>query len=133
MVYIVRDSVYNDQMTWILFLDDERAPTWDLGPDVLVARTCDEACNLINELGLPSIISFDHDLGTPSSGHTFLWWLIDESLDDRLDLMKVERVIVHSLNPTGASNIAGLWDGYAKDIGSEVRAEIAPYKFKRRL
>lgn len=118
-------------MTWTLFLDDERAPTCDLGTEVLVARDCDEARKLVIEMGVPSVISFDHDLGKFESGLTFAWWLVDESLDDRLDLTKVERVIVHSMNPTGARNIAGLWDGYAVDIGSEVRAEIQPYRYGR--
>ena len=118
-------------MTWTLFLDDERTPTWSLGADVLIARDCDEARKLVSEMGVPSVISFDHDLGTTESGFTFMWWLVDESLDKRLDLTKVTRVIVHSMNPTGARNIAGLWDGYAQDIGSKVRAEIKPYKHIR--
>ena len=118
-------------MTWTLFLDDERAPTRDLGSEVLVARDCDEARKLVSEMGVPSVISFDHDLGKPESGFTFMLWLVDESLDEHLDLMKVKRVIVHSMNPTGARNIAGLWDGYALDLGSEVRAEIQPYRYIR--
>lgn len=118
-------------MTWTLFLDDERAPTWDLGSEVLIARDCDEARKLVSEMGVPSVISFDHDLGKFESGLTFMWWLVDESLDDRLDLMKVTRVIVHSMNPTGASNIAYLWDGYAQELGSKVRAEIQPYRYTR--
>lgn len=118
-------------MTWTLFLDDERAPTWNLGTDVLIARDADEARAIIAELGVPSVISFDHDLGKSESGLNFAWWLVEESLEDRLDLLKVTRVIVHSMNPTGARNIAGLWDGYAKEIGSEVRAEIVPYRYIR--
>ena len=119
-------------MTWTLFLDDERAPTLDLGTEVLIARDCDEARKFVTEMGVPSVISFDHDLGKSELAMTFMWWLVDESLDNRLDLMKVTRVIVHSMNPTGARNIAGLWDGYAKDLGSEVRAEIQPYRYIRK-
>ncbi len=117
-------------MTWTLFLDDERAPSWWL-TDVLVARDCDEARALVREMGCPSVISFDHDLGKPETGLTFLWWMIDEDLDGRLDLKAVTRVIVHSMNPTGAGNIAGLWDGYARDIESDVRAEVQPYRATR--
>ena len=114
-------------MIWTLFLDDERTPTWDLGPDVLVARTCDQARELVNEFGCPSVISFDHDLGTPETGLSFLWWLIDEDLDDRLDLATVTRVIVHSMNPTRAKNIAELWNGYAStELNSDVQAELRP-------
>lgn len=114
-------------MTWTLFLDDERNPTWELELDALVARNCNEARALVIEFGCPTVISFDHDLGTSESGLTFMWWLVEESLEDRLDLMQVNRVIVHSMNPTGARNIAGLWDGYAQEIDSKVRAELLPY------
>jgi hypothetical protein len=113
-------------MIWTLFLDDERLPTYDLWQDVLIARSCDGARKLVSDLGVPSVISFDHDLGTPETGLSFLWWLIDENLDDRLDLSTITRVIVHSMNPTGAQNIAGLWNGYAKEIHSDVQAEIRP-------
>jgi len=119
-------------MTWHLFLDDERAPTFDLG-EVLVARDCDEAIALVNDLGVPELISFDHDLGSDENGRvkptamTFLWWLIDQDLDDQLDLSQVKRVIVHSRNPEGAKNIASLWDGYAaNELKSDVRAELRP-------
>lgn len=117
-------------MTYTLFLDDERSPTYDL-VDVRVAKDADEAINLVLEIGMPTVLSLDHDLGEDENGvkptaMKFLWWLIDAELDGRIDLREVKRVIIHSRNPEGSKNLAGLWNGYAIDIGSPVRAELLP-------
>jgi hypothetical protein len=117
---------------WRLFLDDERIPTWDLG-EVDWALDSDLASKIVLEHGtVPEWISLDHDLGKDESGAVkptamkFLWWLIDMDLDGHLDLREIKRVIIHSRNPEGSKNLAGLWDGYAADIGSPVRAELRP-------
>lgn len=117
--------------SWRLFLDDEREPTWDLGADVLIARDCAEAILLVEQFGLPELISFDHDLGSSPEGvkppaMKFLHWLIDGHLDGRFDLQQLKRIIVHSRNPEGAKNIAGLWNSFASSIGSPVRAVLLP-------
>ena len=119
-------------MTWKLFLDDERELTYDLR-DALVARDCAEAQQLVQNFGVPELLSLDHDLGsengkTKPTAMEFLWWLIDQDLDGKLDLKSVSRVIIHSRNPQGSENLAGLWNGYAQDIGSDVRAELRPRK-----
>lgn len=106
-------------MTYTLFIDDERHPTPDL-INVRVARTCEEAMELIQSLGAPTCISFDHDLGCDEHGnvrhnaHLFLRWLVEEHLDGKVDLNLVEHIIVHSNNPAGAKNIHGLWLGFAQ-------------------
>lgn len=116
---------------WILFLDDERDPSWDL-PNPNIARDCADAIALVKELGVPALISFDHDLGVDHVGQvkptamSFLHWLIEQHLDGKLDLTKVKRIIVHSQNYQGAMNIMWLWNGFAEQIGSEVRAERRP-------
>jgi len=137
---------------WRLFLDDERSPTWDLG-EVEVAIDSDEAIRIVLERGtVPELISLDHDLGKDTDGKVkptamkflwwlvdqdldgkvkptamkFLWWLVDQDLDGVLDLTAIKRVIIHSRNTEGAKNLAGLWDGYAADIKSDVRAELRP-------
>ena len=122
----------SNELEWTLFLDDERSPTPDLEL-VEIARDCDEAIALVEEFGLPTVISFDHDLGrVPRSkaakpvATNFLHWLIEQDLDGKLELVKIKRIVVHSANFSGASNIIGLWDSYAKVIGSEVRAERRP-------
>jgi hypothetical protein len=118
--------------SWRLFLDDERIPTWDLG-EVRWAFDSDIAIGIVLEEGtVPELISLDHDLGKDIDGTVkptamkFLWWLIDMDLDGHLDLREIKRVIIHSRNPEGSKNLAGLWDGYAADIGSPVRAELRP-------
>lgn len=117
---------------WRLFLDDERNPTWDLG-EVECAFDSDEAIRIVLERGtVPEWISLDHDLGKDADGKIkptamkFLWWLVDMDLDGHLDLREVKRVIIHSRNTEGAKNLAGLWDGYAADIKTDVRAELRP-------
>jgi hypothetical protein len=71
-------------------------------------------------------LSLDHDLGAQETGMQFLHWLIERHLDHELDLQQVQQVIVHSANPVGAANLRALWDGFAKHIGSAVRAELRP-------
>lgn len=113
-------------MKYTLFLDDLRDPTWDL-IDVLVARNVHEAEVLVKDLGVPSCLSLDHDLGkNEPSAMAFLHWLVDDHLNGLIDLRLIEEVIVHSANPVGADNLAGLWDGFAKHIGSDVRANKRP-------
>lgn len=118
---------------WTLFLDDERFPTYDLH-NVRIARDCQEAIKTIELVGRPpAVISFDHDLGRDADGKDLpngLWllkWLIDQDLDGVIDLNKIHRIIVHSANPNGAANIAGLWDGYSSsELKSGVKAEVKP-------
>lgn len=118
--------------TWTLFLDDEREPTWHLGHDVTIARSHYEATEMVVLLGIPEVISFDHDLGSMNgknlpTGKDFLGWLIKEHLDGRFDLNKVRQVIVHSANPIGARNIAELWNGFSRSVlDTEIQAELRP-------
>ena len=115
-------------MSYTLFLDDLRNPPWWLGYDPIIARDVAELKLTIHMYGVPSIISFDHDLGKFESGEikssamVGLQWLIDEHLDSRLNLSEVHQVFVHSSNPAGALNIMGLWDSFAAHIDSDVRA-----------
>lgn len=117
---------------WKLFLDDERELTYDLRT-AIVAIDSDEAIRIVLERGtVPELISFDHDLGKDENGVVkptamkFLWWLIDMDLDGHFDLNDIKRIIIHSRNEQGAANLAGLWNGYAADIKSDVRAELRP-------
>jgi len=115
-------------MSYTLFLDDLRDPPWWLGHEPVIARDVAEFKLAIFMYGVPSIISFDHDLGKFESGEikptamVGLQWLIDEHLDGRRNLNEVQQVFVHSSNPAGVLNIMGLWDSFAAHIGSNVRA-----------
>lgn len=115
-------------MSYTLFLDDLRSPSEDLGADVLVVRNCVSAENAVCEHGVPAVISFDHDLGeNEPTAMAFMWWLIEAHLDERLDLNQVKEVIIHSANPVGAANLAGLWDGFtSSELNSAVRAQLKP-------
>jgi len=130
-----------------LFLDDFRNPddaqkymkldiysrvNWD------VVRNYDEFCDYILINGLPSLISFDHDLAdehytpkeywhdyqiskeyqdaqnyTEKTGKDCANWLVDYCLDNNLSLPKY---YVHSANPVGADNILFLLDNFSKVV-----------------
>jgi hypothetical protein len=92
-------------MSYWLFLDDERFPPGKAS-DWVIARTFDEACGLIVVLGLPAIMSLDHDLGDCPSGYDFAHWLTEHVIDHDLEWNVEWRV--HSMNPVGAANITGL-------------------------
>lgn len=115
-------------MTYTLFLDDLRDPTWDLGEDVLIARNVRQAIKLVEEMGMPAVISFDHDLGKNEPiAVQFMWWLVDRHLDGDHDLSTIKEIIIHSANPVGAANLAGLWDGFASnELATGVRAQLKP-------
>jgi hypothetical protein len=131
---LVPDSRYNATMTYNLFIDDERCPRQRSGQKWTIVRTVDEAIAAVNRLGVPSTISFDHDLGSAEDGTplpsamSFLWWLIDQHIDGSLDLSEIEKVVVHSHNPVGARNIASLWNGFCSaELGTNIQAEVIPF------
>ncbi len=108
-----------------LFLDDERMPhqvTWVPLPrveekqtdtDWHIVRSYSDFINCIQTKGLPSFISFDHDLGetgeNEKSGFSCAKWLVDYCLDNNVLCPEFQ---VHSKNPQGASNISGLLMGF---------------------
>lgn len=98
---------------YTLFLDDLRSPTKDL-ENVKIARNVSQAIELVEKNGLPSVISFDHDLGEGEfTSPRFMWWLIDQHLDEKLDLNSIKKIFIHSANPVGAENLKGTWDGFS--------------------
>lgn len=110
---------------YTLFLDDLRFPTENL-KDVKIARNVYQAIEIVLTNGLPKVISFDHDLGEGvPTAVKFMWWLIDQHLDGKLDLNKVEQVFIHSANPVGSKNLKGIWDGFCKcELSSNVMSVI---------
>lgn len=99
---------------YTLFLDDLRHPTSNL-ENVKVARNVSQAIKLVEENGVPEVISFDHDLGSGEpTAVRFMWWLLDQHMDEKIDLNKVKRVFIHSANPVGAKNLKGIWDGFCR-------------------
>jgi hypothetical protein len=116
---------------WGLFLDDERQPisagSFFSSPTpvvVRVARSVDEAIELLGANGVPSRISFDHDLGpSQPTAMAFMRYIIDAHLDKKLDLSAIEKVQVHSANPVGAENLIYLWNSFAQAEKLSARAE----------
>lgn len=93
-----------------LFLDDERSPpTWDWH----VVRDATAFLAAIR-LYRPTIIAFDHDLGTDGAGFALpsgqhcLHLLIDEAMDRPAGFDQLRLVVLHSANPVGRANMRGL-------------------------
>jgi hypothetical protein len=110
--------------SYAVFLDDERSPLevfWlklPLPADAwTIVRTFENFADTLSSRGLPSHISFDHDLGNNSdgsvraSGMDCAKWLSEYCLDNNFT---VPSFSVHSQNPVGAANIRGLLDGLAR-------------------
>lgn len=122
---------------YCLFLDDFRTPEdvflytknaiyvnemWN------IVRNYDQFIMVINNYGIPHIISFDHDLGndhynhqqgeipydqfTEKTGYHCAKWLIDYCIDNNKDIPKI--VLIHSMNSAGSRNIESLFRTYEK-------------------
>lgn len=91
-----------------MFIDDIRSPPSD---DYVVARSSSEALDYIKNNGMPSFISFDHDLGGDDTTMVFLRKLVDYiwNGDDT-----PPDYIVHSANPIGSKNIASFMDSWKR-------------------
>ncbi len=123
---------------WILFLDDERDPeqtvrqsSWrsmvglpvptgaaakHLGSDQMfrIARTVEEAKGLIGRYGMPTFISFDHDLGEDSPpAIEFAKYLVEKDLDG-ITFPDGFSWFVHSANPVGRANIESYMENYMR-------------------
>jgi hypothetical protein len=116
-------------MSYKLFLDDFRKPAdcyeyfklpiyldidW-----VLVCNYC-EFVNIIQNNGIPEIISFDHDIYyedydfPEKTGYDCAKWLIYYCIDNKLELPK--EVLIHSMNAAGSANIKSLFESYYKSL-----------------
>lgn len=128
----------------LLWLDDLRNPFLDFESKVPKLEdftiewvlNYEEFIQWIEKYGLPTVISFDHDLAdehyTPEeywsdydkskeyqdsqdyqekTGMDCAKWLVDYCIDKQLHLPSF---YVHSANPVGADNILGLLNNYVK-------------------
>lgn len=98
-----------------MFLDDIREPKNNY--DVIV-RNYDEAINFVKQKGIPSFISFDHDLGCDEkgkvlkSGYDFAKWLVDMDIENIYKFPNNFSFEVHSANPIGRNNINSILNNY---------------------
>lgn len=101
-------------MSYNLFIDDERFPP-DNGKAWTVARSSEEAIHAVKMFGVPSFISFDHDLGGEDTSIVFIDWFIGQYLDGAITTF-TQDYYVHSQNPIGRENIWARMDGFIKFI-----------------
>ena len=87
-----------------MFLDDVRDPP---AGDFVVVRSYGDFVECLHELGLPTFVSFDHDLGETRSGLDCAKYIVEAVLNGNT-LPKGFSFFVHSANPVGAANINGL-------------------------
>lgn len=85
-----------------MFLDDLRIPDIE---DYIVVRSSKEAIEYIKEHGMPSFISFDHDLGGDDTAINVVNFITEGLLDDELKLEEDFDFKIHSANPIGSANI----------------------------
>jgi hypothetical protein len=117
-------------MSYRLFLDDVREP-YEVGNymypvdlrreyrlyDWVIVRSYDQFVQYINENGMPTHISFDHDLADihyvsdddnvdEKNGYHCALWLVDYIIDNGVQEFPI--VYVHSMNPIGKERIQSL-------------------------
>jgi len=124
-----------------LYLDDIRQPedTYSYTHNQLylmgwnVVRIYDQFIKIIKELGVPDMISLDHDLESihytmqdhldqdyyniceGKTGYHCAKWLINYCIDNKLELPAT--ILIHSMNHAGSLNIKSLFTSYYKSIG----------------
>jgi hypothetical protein len=97
-----------------IFLDDIRKND----PDTLLITNVPDLIKHIEANGFPSFISFDHDLGAnEQTGHDFAKLIVENVLDGKWELPLDFTFAVHSDNPVGAENIAGVLNPFLKFKG----------------
>lgn len=98
-------------MTYNLYLDDLRNPPADR--DWLVCRSSQEALDRIVDIGMPSFISFDHDLGEDDTTMIFLRRLVNEVWDGQTVIPDYQ---IHSANPVGVENVRSFMESWKRSL-----------------
>lgn len=114
-----------------LFIDDERDPidvkwgsVWErymyMNYDWIIARNWYEVLEIIISYGIPSIISFDHDLGdnTPT-GYDIAKNISNLIMDGGHKIPDKFQYLVHSKNPIGKTNIESYMNNFLKNMKGE--------------
>jgi hypothetical protein len=83
-----------------------------LDNDWEIVRNYVDFVNIIKSKGMPSLISFDHDLGLEKSGYDCAKWFIYYCINN--DIKITSRILIHSMNNVGKKNIKSLFDTYYK-------------------
>lgn len=104
---------------WEMFIDDERFPGKDISESVVIVRSSEEAIEFcIAVKSLPKNIMFDHDLGGDDTSMRFIYWMMDQLLEDNptFKLHDDFKFSVHSQNPIGSENITSLMNNIIKEL-----------------
>lgn len=91
-----------------LFIDDVRNPP---GEDFSVVRSTAEAIEWVKTNGIPSFISFDHDLGGDDTSMVFIRRMYEEIWQEG---NPIPDYTVHSANPIGSKNIVSFMESWKK-------------------
>lgn len=96
-----------------LYIDDVRFPEEFLVQEMnlVLARSSLDAVRLVKRNGLPTHISFDHDLGDDDTSIVFIKWMIET-----YPIGPIPSYNVHSANPVGASNIVSYMESWKKSL-----------------
>lgn len=115
-----------------IFLDDIRSPSdlsyyipkEEITPYLLtnwtIIRNYQDFVAYISENGIPSVISFDHDLGInldnteAESGYDAVKYIVDLIIEQEPRVLP--QVLCHSQNPVGKTNILSYWNNFMKTI-----------------
>lgn len=112
--------------SWNLFIDDERNPIdvkWGSYEEIynythsdwIIARNWDETFEYITTMGIPNVISFDHDLGeNQKTGYDITKKLVEFAIDDpnNYSFPSDFKYLIHSKNPVGEKNIRMYLQGF---------------------
>ena len=112
-------------MQYKIFLDDIRSPiNIGLIEEWVIVRNYDEFIKIIEKNGIPTFISFDHDLSNEHYVQTFDYkkfkektgydcckWLIEYCINNNQPFPEYH---VHSMNPVGKENIISLIENFKK-------------------
>jgi len=139
-------------MSYKLFLDDVREPVecasymhkriGKANPIYLeewvIARNYDEFVDIITTLGLPDVVSFDHDLADEhydlekmnnkeeysklyesfqeKTGYDAVKWLVDYHMENFNTRITFPVWLIHTMNPSGYENIKSYILNYTKTL-----------------
>ena len=112
----LRNIKMQNKISYKLWIDDQwndtTMPFRHPPSDYIPAESSREAIRLVEEKGMPSFISFDHDLGGEDTSIAFIDWLIKNRYNE-----EVPDFSVHSKNPIGRLNIISKMNSWKKSQG----------------
>jgi len=99
-----------------IFLDDERIPadvTWIKLEDVdwVIIRSYEDFVSWLQNRGIPTRLSMDHDLGTDKTGQDCLRYLLDKVEEMQSE---IPFITFHTQNIVGKKNMEYLYKNYKR-------------------